>query len=106
MFGQVIAPTAGAPITRIPPALLPPGLYLVRVQVGYGAKSGAESNMELRRGGDRIVQLDCPTQIDYTSPWSEYKLRLDGSQDLTVNAIAAAAGGQVFKATIIARLEP
>lgn len=99
------APGAGGIVVRIPPEQLPPGRYLVRAQVGYGVKPGVESNMELRRDGKSILRLDCPQVSEYTAPWVEVRLRLDGTQDLSVNAITVAAAGQIYKASLVARLE-
>lgn len=99
--GTVTTPGAGAAIATISNVLLPAGDYEVEVLCGYGGTAGVVNNMDLRRGGVSIGTLYVAPVANGTPPRQlRRRVTLDGTQSLTVNAIAAAGAGQVFIASI------
>jgi len=99
--GSVTGPGAGATIATIASGNLPAGIYLIDIQVWYGAVAGAENDMALQVSGSNIFTF----QIDAAAA-SNIPVRLDavrklsGANDLTVVAVAGAAG--TYKCSIAA----
>lgn len=100
--GTVTAPGAGAAIATL--AAPPAGTYEVIVHAGYGSNAGAVNNMELQR---QAVAFATPLFVADTAGVAapvrnKFRITLSGAQNLTVNAIAAGAAGDVYIASITA----
>lgn len=97
---SVVAPAAGAAIVTL--AAPAKGTYRVRVRAGYGATPGVLNNMEIRRAAAALKTLFVPAVASTDRDTILDAVKLDGTQALSVNAIAAAGAGQIFVAEISA----
>ena len=96
--GEVTAPAAGAAIATL--AAPPVGVYDVVLDVWLSAAAAADaSNMKLQRGG---ADLFSPLFVVNNPIEHRYRITLNGSQNLSVVAIAAGGAGVVYCAQITA----
>lgn len=102
--GAVAVPTAGQALVTLNP--VPAGLYDVDVRWGYSAAVEATTgnNFDVRRDGLPLFVLATPRVLTGDHTWAKtFRIRLDGAETLTVNAIAAASAGTVYLAQLTAR---
>ena len=101
------APGAADAVATLAAADLPAGVYEIECYVaatGTVAAATETDNFELREGATTVSSL--PIIITGTTASAEYsgphtfRLRLDGSTDLTVNATGAATAGSVYRAML------
>lgn len=102
--GNQTAPGANVAIVTIAAGSLPAGLYAIDVYAGFGGtvENVANNNMNFRRGGTAITQLLLSHLANVSATKTSYRLRLDGTQSLSVNAIVAASANSVYLAQIVA----
>lgn len=99
--GTQTAPTAGTAIVTL-------GLfdfyYEVQVIVGFGAtaESTALDNMDFRVNGSTVTALSVANAANTQSQKYIFYVNPGGANNISVNAVANASGGSVYKATIIA----
>lgn len=94
--GEATAPAAGAAICTL--AAPPAGVYDVAVAAWVSAAAAADaSNIELRRAGSALYT---PLVVAVTHAFRRFRITLDGSQNLSVNAIAIGTAGVVYAAEI------
>lgn len=100
-YGKATAPTAGTAVATL-------GVfnfyYKVDVTVGFGgtAESTAVDNYQLQINGVAYVTIPVANAANTQSQTFTYYINPGGTVNLTVNAIANASAGAVYKATITA----
>lgn len=100
--GVATAPGAGAAIATL--AAPPAGKYRVRSYAGAGgAAVGEQNNFRLRRAGvDLIAVLPHGMNGDFGDVTELERVDLNGSQNLTIEAIAAGTAAIEYGAVILA----
>jgi len=101
--GAVAAPGAGATIATIPAAQLPAGWYAVRVHAGFGTNPEATTdfNMSLKAGNVTLAaNLGVTTVANNIREFVFDRVYLDGTQALTVAAVAAGSASSIYVAGI------
>jgi hypothetical protein len=100
--GSVVAPGAGAAIATLAAASLPAGKYKVEVVASVSGNAVADlGNMRLRRGGvDVASPMPHGASGQPGAPFVVDELALDGTQNLTVEAIGAGTAAIEYNATI------
>jgi hypothetical protein len=107
-FGAVTGAASGQAIATIAAANLPTGsyeVYLTTYMDGTLVTATDENNLELLVGGTQIVQLLQPgpsTGNGFVVPKGPYIVNVNGTQTISVNAIAAASVAAKYNAEITA----
>lgn len=104
---KVAAPGLGVAVATIAAGSLPAGYYEIVVNVGVSGTLAAVdgTNMELKVGGTSVMVMANSAINTTANPIAGpyvFRTLLTGSQNLTVNAIAAATASSVYHATIVA----
>lgn len=87
--GSATAPAASAAIATIAAASLPAGTYRVYVKTGFAGTAGTLNDFEVRKGStDVVTPLLALALANTTQDRVLDSVELDGSQALTLNAIA------------------
>ncbi len=101
--GTATAPTAAAAIVTVESSNLPAGIYELSVRAGYGGVESVVNNMDLRKGGSVISALYVPAVVNGIPVERVVRqVTLDGTETLTVNAVATATASTVFISEIFA----
>lgn len=99
--GSAVAPAAGAAIATL--AAPPKGVYRVKVTSSVSNAAVADvGNLRLRRAG---VDLVSPIPHGVSGQPQDFvaeEVALDGTQNLTVEAVGAGTAGVEYNATIVA----
>lgn len=100
--GSVTAPGAGAAIATLASGSLPDGKYQVEVIASVSNNAVADvGNMRLRRGGvDFVSPIPHGVNGQPGAPFVVDEIDLDGTQNLTVEAIGAGTAAIEYNATI------
>jgi hypothetical protein len=96
--GKVTAPGLGAAIVTL--AAPPAGVYQVEVDVSVSAAGADANNMKMQKQG---VDLFNPILVNNLNVSQHmYRVTLNGSQNLSINAVAAGTAAVVYLAQLVA----
>jgi hypothetical protein len=101
--GTSAAPAAGTAIATIGKANLPPGTYVISVDVALRGTPGPadDINVQLQAGATVITKLPIIGVAGFNGwDYGPYQRTLDGNTDLTMNAVGNATAGSVYVAGI------
>ena len=101
--GTATAPAANAAIATLASANLSKGTYEVCVVARYGGTADVIDNMDLRVGGVVVLVLPVLPIVNGTPIPLCLTITVDGTQTITVNAVATGGAGSIFVAHLIAK---
>lgn len=102
--GTAAAPGANVAVATIAAGSLPAGTYRVYARLYLtGTAETQRLNGSLRRGGVEVVKVETPGVASVYGDVMVERVTVDGTQALSLNAVANATAGSVYDALLTAQ---